>query len=297
MKAVVLVNERSGAAAAQGADRICTSIATAFASAGVVAEVRCFDGSKLAEEVKDVASEADVVVAAGGDGTISAVAGVLAGGDVPLGVLPMGTLNHFARDLGIPTDLVGAAKVIAAGHVVRVDVGRVNGRVFINNSSLGVYSRALLEREATRNYWGVGKWQAMAVAGLKTFWRAPMVHVRLKMNAESRELKTPLVFVGNNRYRLDLLRIGARDRLDEGTLALYVATTSTRWGMLKLLGRALVGRLEQARDFQTMFTSEVTVEMRRKDADVAADGELRRMTPPLRFESWPGALKVIVPET
>jgi diacylglycerol kinase family enzyme len=295
MKAVVLVNERSGTSAGEGRDRACAKIATALAAVGVAAEVRCFEPDKLAEEVQAAASEAEVVVAAGGDGTVSGVAGVLAGGDVAFGVLPTGTLNHFAKDVGIPIDLAGAAKVIAGGHVGRVDVARVNGRVFVNNSSLGVYSEALLERDATRRRQGVGKWQAMTVAALKTFWRAPMVHVRLEANGDSRELKTPLVFVGNNRYRLDLLRIGARDRLDEGVLALYVATTSTRWGMLKLMVRAMVGRLKQSRDFETLVTKDVTI-WRRKETLVAADGELERMEPPLKYESWPGALKVIVPE-
>ncbi len=295
MKAVVLVNERSGACAGEGRDRACATIASAMASIGVNAEVRCFNPDEVTKEVRAAAGEGDVVVAAGGDGTVSGVAGVLAGGDTPLGVLPMGTLNHFAKDLRIPMDLGGAAKIIAGGHVARVDVGRVNGRVFVNNSSLGVYSEALLERDAARRRQGVGKWQAMAVAALKTFWRAPMVHVRLEANGDSRELKTPLVFVGNNRYRLDLLRIGGRDRLDEGVLALYVATTSTRWGMLKLMARAMVGRLEQSRDFETLVSREVTIS-RRKETLVAADGELERMEPPLKYESWPGALKVIVPE-
>jgi diacylglycerol kinase family enzyme len=295
MKAIVLVNEQSGACAADGHDRACTAISSALAAVRVNAEVRLFKPDHLEKEVKAAAGEGDVVVAAGGDGTVSGVAGVLAGGETPLGVLPMGTLNHFAKDLRIPMDLGGAAKIIAGGHVARVDVGRVNGRVFVNNSSLGVYSEALLQRQATRSRRGVGKWQAMTAAALKTFWRAPMVHVRLEANGDSRDLKTPLVFVGNNRYRLDLLRIGGRDRLDEGLLALYVATTSTRWGMLKLMSRAMVGRLKQSRDFETLVTKEVTI-WRRKETLVAADGELERMEPPLKYESWPGALKVIVPE-
>jgi diacylglycerol kinase family enzyme len=295
MKAVVLMNERSGACAGEGRDRACAAIASALAAVGVAADVRCFNPDDVAKEGRAAAGEGDVVVAAGGDGTVSGVAGVLAGGETPLGVLPMGTLNHFAKDLGIPIDVAKAAKIIAGGHVAAVDVGRVNGRVFVNNSSLGVYSEALLQRHASRSRQGVGKWQAMAVAALKTFWRAPMVHVRLEANGESRELKTPLVFVGNNRYRLDLLRIGGRDRLDEGVLALYVATTSTRWGMLKLMSRAMVGRLKQSRDFETLVTKEVTI-WRRKETLVAADGELERMEPPLKYESWPGALKVIVPE-
>jgi diacylglycerol kinase family enzyme len=214
-----------------------------------------------------------------------------------LGVLPMGTLNHFAKDLRIPADVAEAARVIADGHIQCVDLGRVNGQVFINNSSLGVYARALVNRDATRSQWGLSKWQAMAIAALRTFWRAPMVHVRLDVDGEAEELKTPLVFVGNNRYRLDRLRIGGRDRLDEGVLSVYVARTSSRWGMLKLAIRGVMGQLEQARDFQTMFAREVTIVTRhKKKLHVAADGELRRMESPLRYASWPGALRVFAPE-
>jgi diacylglycerol kinase family enzyme len=158
-----------------------------------------------------------------------------------------------------------------------------------------VYARALREREATRSQWGLGKWQAMALAALKTFWRAPMVHVQLQVNGEAMTLKTPLVFVGNNRYRLDLLHVGARERLNEGVLSLYVANTSSRWGMLKILVRGLLGRLEQSRDFQTMLTSEVAVQTRKKHLHVATDGELREIESPLKYEIWPQALRVFAP--
>jgi diacylglycerol kinase family enzyme len=273
-------------------------VGKAFDAVGIDADVRCVAGDALRGEARAaLKGDADVIVAAGGDGTISSVAAALAGGDKPLGVLPMGTLNHFAKDLRIPADVAEAARVIADGHIQCVDLGRVNGQVFINNSSLGVYARALVNRDATRSQWGLSKWQAMAIAALRTFWRAPMVHVRLDVDGEADELKTPLVFVGNNRYRLDRLRIGGRDRLDEGVLSVYVARTSSRWGMLKLAIRGVMGQLEQARDFQTMFAREVTIVTRhKKKLHVAADGELRRMESPLRYASWPGALRVFAPE-
>jgi diacylglycerol kinase family enzyme len=296
MNAVVLLNERSGVCAAGEAATVQREIREELAAAGVVAEVRCVAGADLQAEARTAAaSGVDVVIAGGGDGTISSVAGALAGGKTPLGVLPMGTLNHFAKDLGIPLELAGAAKIIGDGHVSLVDVARANGQAFINNSSLGVYARALRERDATRGQWGVGKWQAMALAALKTFWRAPMVHLRLQVNGHAMALKTPLVFVGNNRYLLDLLHVGVRERLDDGLLSLYVANTSSRWGMLKILVRGLLGRLRQSRDFQTMLTSEATVETRKKRLHVAIDGELREMESPLKYEIWPQALRVFAP--
>jgi diacylglycerol kinase family enzyme len=296
MKAVVLLNEKSGACVAGATPITPKTIGDAFLAAGVDAEVRCVPGEDFAVEAHSAAEVADTVVAGGGDGTISAVAGALAGGDTPLGVLAVGTLNHFAKDLKIPLELGAAAKVIAARHVQKIDVGTVNGRVFINNSSLGVYARALMERDAARTQWGWGKWPAMALAAARMFWRSPLVRVRLDTAEDSRRRRTPLVFVGNNRYRLDLFNVGARHRLDDGELSLYVANTATRWGILKLALRAAIGRLEQSRDFETTYTPHVWIESRRKHRDIAVDGEVIEMAPPLHYRVWPRALPVITPE-
>lgn len=296
MKAVVLLNEESGACITGAASGDANAIEAALRTEGVVADVRCVPGQDLELEAKAAASSgADAVIASGGDGTISAVAAALAGTETPLGVLPAGTLNHFAKDLGIPLDLNAAARVIAAGHVSRIDVGTINSRVFINNSSLGVYARALVERDTHRSQWGLGKWPAMTLAAIRVFWRSPMLRVRLDTAAGSISRKTPLVFVGNNRYRLDLFNVGARHRLDGGELSLYVANVSTRWGMLTTIVRGLAGQLEQARDFENMYTTSVWIEARRKRRHVAIDGEVVRMAPPYHYRIWPGALRVIAP--
>ena len=295
MNVVVLLNKKSGARATGPNEA--PAVAAAFAAAGIDAEVREAPHDRLDDEARAAAtSGVDAVVAGGGDGTINTVASALAGGETPLGVLPLGTLNHFAKDLGIPLDLAQAVAVIAQGHVARVDVGRVNDHIFLNNSSLGVYARALVDRDIKRERLGLGKWPAMAWASLKIFRRSPMVRVRLTAPGEMRILKTPLVFLGNNQYRLDKLRVGQRDRLDEGLLSLYVATTHTRWGMFKILVRGLVGRLRQSRDFETLAVEHVTVDSRRNKLPVALDGEIIRLSPPLEYSSWPGALRVFAPK-
>jgi YegS/Rv2252/BmrU family lipid kinase len=296
LKAVVILNERSGACLKAGGSHSADAIGRAFAAEGVEADVRCIPAQKISAEVKAAITRGvDTIVAAGGDGTINAVASVLVGRDVPLGVLPMGTLNHFAKDLGIPLDIAEAVKVIALNHSVAVDVGEVNRREFLNNSSLGVYARAVIERDHTQNRLGIAKWPAMALAAIKTFRLAPMLHVRLDMNGRVIRLKTPLVFVGNNRYRLELPQIGARDRLDEGVLSIYVATAHTRWGMLKLLFRAAFGKLRESRDFEAMYAKEVWIETRHRRLHVAIDGEVVRLHPPLHYRIRPGALRVFIP--
>jgi diacylglycerol kinase family enzyme len=135
----------------------------------------------------------------------------------------------------------------------------------------------------------------MALAVLKVFKRHPLMKVRIVADGEPLFRKTPLVFVGNNRYELELLRIGRRACLTAGELSLYIANTSTRWGMLKLALRAPFGRLRQSRDFESMCVAEVQIEPRRRHIHLALDGEPTALAPPLIFTTWPQALPVIVP--
>jgi diacylglycerol kinase family enzyme len=297
MRVTVLINCRAGAGDAGSRDPVPRSIAAALGEAGVDADIRCVRGEALAEEARAaVDGGAEAVIAAGGDGTVSAVASALAGGAAPLGVLPVGTLNHFAKDLGLPLQLADAARTIAGGRVARIDLGRVGDRVFVNNSSLGVYARALVDREARRDLHGLSKWPAMALAVLKVFKRRPLTDVWIEVDGRPLYRKTPLVFIGNNRYELDLLRIGRRACLDEGLLSLYIANTATRWGMLKLAVRAAFGRLEQSRDFESMCAERIRIDVSaRRARHLALDGEIAGLEPPLEYRIDPAALPVIVP--
>lgn len=175
MKVIVLLNCDAGTVVTATRATTKSAVADAMAAAGIDADIRCVPHNLLAAQAPEAAgSDADVVVAGGGDGTVNTVAAALAGTDKRLGVLPLGTLNHFARDLGLPLDLAGAVAVIAAGHTESVDVGRVNHSIFINNASIGMYSRVVLVREAQRRR-GWSKWLAMALAMLKVFRRFPML--------------------------------------------------------------------------------------------------------------------------
>jgi diacylglycerol kinase family enzyme len=295
MKVIVLLNKHSGTQSADEESQRLT-IEAAFTAAGIDADVRYVPGDQLAAEARSSTQAGiDAVIAGGGDGTVSAVAGALVGDDTPLGVLPLGTLNHFAKDLGVPFNVVAAVAIIAQRNVQSIDVAQVNDRVFINNSSLGVYARALIDRDLRRERHGWRKWRAMASAALKIFRRSPMLRVRLTAPGDVRILKTPLVFIGNNRYRLELPNVGQRDRLDEGLLSLYVATTHTRWGMFKIIVRAMLGRLEQSRDFEALLVDTVTIDSRRSQLPVAIDGEITRLAPPLVYRTLPGALKLLAP--
>ena len=296
MNVIVLLNRGAGTVVSATSATTEASVAHAMATAGIEADIRSVPHNLLAAQAREAAdSDVDVVVAGGGDGTVNTVATALAGTDKRLGVLPLGTLNHFAKDLRLPLDLAGAAAVIAAGHTESVDVGRVNDSLFINNSSIGMYSRTVLVREAQRRR-GWSKWLAMGLAMFKVFRRFPMLEVRLATDEAAIRRRTPLVFVGNNRYELDLFTVGTRNSLCAGELGLYIANTQSRWGIVKLAIRGAVGRLKQSRDFELSCQQEFWIESRKRALRVALDGEVVSLRPPLHFRTWPGALQVCVPK-
>jgi diacylglycerol kinase family enzyme len=237
----------------------------------------------------------DTIVAGGGDGTINAVASVVAGSNAVFGVLPMGTLNHFAKDLKIPLELDGAIAVIAQGKARRVDVGEVNERIFINNSSLGLYPDIVRDRERQQSRLGRGKWLAFCWATVAALRRYPFLSVRVQMGEDSHARRTPFVFIGNNEYTMQGFNIGERDRIDAGHLSLYVAQRPTRLGLVRMAFSALFGRLKQARDFDVLHSGELLVETRHKRLRVATDGEVTVMNTPLRYRIRPGALMVLAP--
>ena len=295
MRATVIVNAASGARDRK-VDEEGERIRAGLAAGRVEATILQVPGPELTEAARRAArGGAEAVVMAGGDGTMSAGAAALAGGDCPMGVLPLGTLNHFARDLGIPQDMDGAIAVVASGIVKRVDVGEANGRIFLNNASIGLYPHAVAAREKQQDENGTGKWVAMARAGLATLRRFPVVRVTLNLPTGTARLTTPLVFIGNNKYEMTLLALGKREVLDGGDLWLYVASNHGRIGFVSLALRAVIGRLDQARDFLGVAVPEVTIEDRRRSIPIAFDGEVCAMDSPLRCRCRPAALPVIVP--
>lgn len=289
---VAIVNAGSGQGSAEAlADRV----EAAFRHAGAPAEVQLAHGGAELEAAieRAVARRPDVIVAAGGDGTVSAVAAALVDGDIALGVLPLGTLNHFAKDLGLPLEIEAAVAHVVHGRPVRVDVGEVNGRVFVNNSSLGLYPDIVRDRERQQRRLGRGKWPALAWATLAALRRFPFLSVRLSVDGREQLWRTPFVFVGNNEYLMEGFAIGARAGMQDGVLSLYVAQRAGRLRLLQLALRALFGRLRQARDFSATRATEIDVESRHRRLRVAVDGEVTVMTPPLLYRIRRASLQVL----
>ncbi len=254
------------------------------------------DGDDLTQIAARAAAERPAaVIACGGDGTSSAVASALVGTGIPLGVLALGTLNHFAKDVGIPLELGEAARTIAAGHAVDVDVGEVNGRIFINNSSLGLYPHIVRHREQQQRRLGRGKWPAFLWATLTMLRRSPFLNVRLCLDDVQTQVRTSFVFIGNNEYVMEGFDIGKRERVDAGRLSIYLTRRRSRARVLMLAVRALIGRLQQAKDFEALTAQSIVVETRHKRLHVATDGEVTILDTPLEYAIRPRALRVLVP--
>jgi diacylglycerol kinase family enzyme len=237
----------------------------------------------------------DAIVVGGGDGSVRTVASVLAGSNNPLGILPLGTLNHFARDLGISLNTERAVATIAAGEQRAVDVGEVNDVIFVNNSSIGFYPHLVLERERTRRRKRLSKWIAMMLAMPRVLRNLPLFRLTILVEGNVEPCRSPCVLVGNNEYRITLPRIGTRERLDGGELCLYVAKTQGRLSMFWLACRCILGLVKQQRDLRILKGATADISARRRRLLVAFDGEVAMMRSPLRYKIRPKALRVFAP--
>jgi diacylglycerol kinase family enzyme len=291
----VLLNPTAGGSKTSDLPR---TVEASFGAAGAPAKVIVIDSpaSTAGAVRRALDSGATVVVAGGGDGTVSTIAAALLDSHVPLGVLPLGTLNHFAKDLGLPAELEQAVAVIAAGRRMRVDVGEVNGRVFINNSSIGIYPDIVVERETLRAR-GYRKWIAFAIATGRVLYRFPGVVVRVRSDQGAETFRTPFLFVGNNEYQVEGISVGKRARLDQGSLYAYVAPRLHARDLPKLGAAALLGRATRNPSLRAFATDELDVSTPgRRMLRVALDGEVTHMVTPLRYRVRRAALEVMAPE-
>ena len=302
-KAVVILNVAGGSVARLGQAETAARISAAFAANGLAAEVIPAPGRAIARIVREHIGPANapripapaVIVAAGGDGTVCAVAQVLAGGTVPLGILPLGTLNHFARDLGLPLDIREAVAVIAAGRLATVDAAEVNGRVFVNNSSIGLYPNMVRDRDRQLRQRRRTKWLAMALALLRVLRRPMARRLIIECGGRVERQRTPFAFIGNNVYDTTLPTLGRRATLSAGELCLFIAKPRSHLAAVGLMLRLALGRADQARDFESSIAKALEIGSRHRRLTIALDGEILRLRTPLRYRTRPGALRVLVP--
>lgn len=292
----VILNERAGTVSGEDTLHLSSRIGTLASQFGAEAKVLAVPGPQITETTRQaVADSFDAVVAGGGDGTLRSVAAVLAETSIPLGILPLGTLNHFAQDMGIPQELEGAIQVICQGLPRLVDLGEVNGHYFLNNSSIGAYPRAVAEREANRKHKGHSKPVAMALAVAKVLCHPPLLHVKLDIDGQATTRNTPFIFVGNNCYEPKLFPGQWRSCLDAGKLCVFASHCNGFWCVLRLAWRAFRNRLRDSDEFDAWTAHFARVKTHRKHVRVALDGELIELESPLLYRIHPAALQVLAP--
>jgi diacylglycerol kinase family enzyme len=287
----------AGAGTVEAGKAINRRIAEIGEEHGLVIRVETIGGEEIEPAARRALAEAqagklDVIAAGGGDGTIRTVASVLADTGVPLAILPLGTLNHFAKDLRIPGDLEAAVGLIAKGEIRAVDAGEVNGRLFVNNSSIGLYPYMVADREKRRAETGTSKWTAMFLAMLRVVRRFPRRRLRVRTEGVARPYRTACLFVGNNEYDMRFSSLG-RTQLDGGQLHLYITRPGTALAFLWFVLKAGFGlRLPELDHWQAQY-AEIT--SRTSRLPVALDGEIEMLSPPLAYRLRAKALSVIVP--
>jgi YegS/Rv2252/BmrU family lipid kinase len=287
-RAKVFVNASSGFDAKEDAPERLRGM---FSEAGVDADIEYVRaGVNLAERSREaVAAGVDIVVAGGGDGTLSATASALVGTETCFGVLPVGTLNHFARDLNLPLDLDAAAEIVVKGATMSVDVAEVNGKIFLNNSIIGLYPIYRFLKARYRRL-------ALLMGAAAVFRRFPSLKVVLHVDGQEIKRRTPYILVGNNRHAMEGYQLGSRETLTEGKLWIYVMKDHGRWGLLRLLFKLITGRFHGPDEFEIFPAEEVWIEANRgKKIGVALDGEIAVMDTPLHYRILPRSLKVRVP--
>lgn len=299
MRLAVIVNVHAGAVRRLGADACRASLEEAFAGKGIEADIAFVEGDEIGKRSARALASAragrlDAVAVGGGDGTIRTVAAILAGSDVPLGVLPFGTLNHFAKDLGLPLDPAGAAATITASNAIPVDVGEVNGELFINNSSVGIYPYVVADRERQQAA-GRPKWLAMIFALFRAARRFPRRRLRVLAEGIVKPYRTPVLFVGNNRYGENFMSWGRGGPPTDGLLHLYVAKAEGPFALLWVAIRAIVGAARLVRGLDVVEARTAEVRSRASRLRVALDGEVTTLETPLRYRSREKALRVFVP--
>ena len=278
-------------------------LADVFSSAGRAFEFLQFDNpadiAKVsAQAVKLAKEKGGVVVAAGGDGTINAVASAVLRSGCPFGVLPQGTFNYFGRANAIPQDARAAAKALLGASISPVTVGEVNGRLFLVNASLGLYPQLLEDREAWKQQFGRSRLVAFA-SGLATIFQARgQLRLEIEMAGKTTALRTPTLFIGNNHLQLAQVGIDAAhaDAVNRGELAGIAVRPIGTLALFGLLVRGMVGRLGDADHIDSFSFRTLKVAMRRKRrVKVATDGEITWMTPPLVFQVADTPLLLMVP--
>lgn len=282
----LFLNRKSGTVSGETESRLRESLGQDITLKGVASQT-------LARDIRAAVQQQRTIVAAGGDGTISSVAQHLVGTETPLGIVPLGTLNHLARDLNIALDLDKACAAVRGGRKTTIDTACVNGRPFLNNSALGLYPRLVVYREKLEKK-GIPRWVALCRAALFILTRYRTMSIEFEIEGKRVHRSTPLVFVGNDRYTLEGFRVGSRESLRDGLLTVVIARHSNPFSFLVGAMSLLMRRAKSSPTLEVFYLTSLTVRTRSRKTIVAVDGEVETMESPLRYTIRPHSLTVLI---
>ena len=297
----LIYNKKSGFHAANK-DEVYEQLVADLSTAGF--EIQSFELSECInfdQMMQDIllrhrqAENVGVVVAAGGDGTLNAVASKLMGTDIPMGILPLGTFNYVARVLNIPLDLLDAAKTISEGQPRSVHVAQLNQHIYLNNASLGLYPLFIQKREQFNKHFGRFPLHAYTSALDVLIRDRKELKLEVEVDGQRYPVKTPLIFFGNNQLQLAEMKLRIAEAAEAGKVAGVVVAKSDKRTLFKTLWQLIKGNLDQASDVYSFAADEVIVHSKRNKLAVAVDGEIVTMTPPLKITVRKHALNIMVP--
>ncbi len=270
-------------------------------AAGITVKVAEISGANIVQvcdtAAKDARMDGSVVVAAGGDGTVNCVAAACIKYDVPMGVIPMGTYNYFARDLGIAPDIASAIGVLTTGQLATTSVGLLQDRIFVNNASFGTYARVVKNREMDKKKFG--RYRIVALLSDIRSLYAPAKNYTLRIGAGdmAKNCRTTMIFAGINKFQMENLGIRAAEKSGRTQMSVTIMKPVTRWQMTRILLRGLFRQLSEDERIDVFHAENFTVDAPPAPIACVLDGEIVNLTLPLEFRMLPDTLRVMVPKT
>lgn len=296
MRIIGVFNRDGGTFKTTDMDAFSAKAAEIFSAHGQTLTTRVVEGKNLVAELERAADEADVLVAGGGDGTVSAAASVAFRKGIPLGVLPAGTMNLFARSLGMPMDLEEALAALADGETKNIDIATANGRPFIHQFAVGVHAKLVKLRSAIEYKSRIGKMMASTRAAAGALVRPPVFRADLVMGRGTERRMVAGISVSND--PLEEGHIPHAEHLDAGVLGIYVVKPLSPWVLMKLFFGVMRGRWKSAPEVIEREAKEVSINFPRRKSDAMAviDGELIKLDQTVHLKIHPGALKIVMPK-